>query len=584
MKILPPKVKKLFKIWQARGAAGILNQLKEIARRRREERNYSRWIARHKITAAKRAEIKSQIVGFKHQPLISVILPVYNVEEKWLRLCLESVSRQLYENWELCIADDFSPSPHIRRILEEYAARDHRVKVIFRPANGHISAASNSALELAGGEFCVLLDHDDELTEDALFYVAKELNAFPETSMIYSDEDMIDERGKRFYPKFKPDFSRDFFYSLNLVTHLSAYRTTVLRKIGGFRVGLEGSQDYDLALRFIEATDEKQIRHIPKILYHWRAIQGSVALSSDEKPYAHERARQALREHFERTGKKACVERGLSQFHRVRYRLPENPPRVSLILWADSSFETAEKTGERFTDETDYQNLEIVLICSKDTQNPDFPANMKVVFRGDLSKAASLNRAVLEASGEILCFVESSLRPLSKDWLAELVSFATQNEIGAAGGKILAPDETIRHGGLVIGFDGLTGAAFQGLARETDRNLFRAQVINNFSAVSAHCLTVRRALFDETGGFDAENLPDALFDVDFCLKLRRERNLRIVFTPYAELMQTENSVLQTKAGAAESEFFRQKWQSVFARDPFYNPNLSLAGETFTIKI
>jgi O-antigen biosynthesis protein len=292
MKILPPKVKKIFEIWQARGFAGISNRLREIARRRREERNYRRWIDINQITEKTRAEIRNQIAAFAHKPLISIILPVYSVEEKWLRLCIESVLRQLYENWELCIADDKSPGAHVRRILEEYAARDNRVKVVFRETNGHISAASNSALELAAGEFCLLLDHDDELTEDALFYVAKELNEFPETAFVYSDEDMIDERGQRFYPKFKPDFSRDFFYSLNLITHLSAYRTEILRKIGGFRVGLEGSQDYDLALRFIEETGENRVRHIPKILYHWRAITGSVALSSDEKPYAHERARQ----------------------------------------------------------------------------------------------------------------------------------------------------------------------------------------------------------------------------------------------------------------------------------------------------
>jgi glycosyltransferase involved in cell wall biosynthesis len=566
MKILPQKVSTVFEIWKSRGFAGIAGGFREIARRRREERKYQRWIELHKITGKEREEIRAQIGGFARRPLISVILPVYNVEEKWLRLCLESVLRQLYENWELCIADDKSPGAQVRQILEEYAAKDERIKVIWRETNGHISAASNSALELATGEFCVLLDHDDELTEDALFYVAKELNEFPETAFVYSDEDMIDERGKRYYPKFKPDFSRDFFYSLNLVTHLSAYRTDILRKIGGFRVGLEGSQDYDLALRFIEQISERRIRHIPKILYHWRAIAGSVALSSDEKPYAHERARQALREHFERTGKTASVTRGLAQFHRIRYDLPETPPRVSLILFANDEFETAKKAVGNFLAETDYQNLEII------------PAKTEA-----LSKAERLNQTVLQATGEILCFIDARLRPLSKDWLKELASFAIQEEIGAAGGKILARDATIQSAGSVIGFDGLSGAAFRGLSRETDRNLFRAQVINNFSAVAVDCLAVRRELFDAAGGFDAENLPDSLFDADFCLKLR-EMDLRIVFTPYAEFIQLEKSDSPVKPGLAEGEFFRQKWSSVIERDPFYNPNLSLAGETFTIKI
>jgi glycosyltransferase involved in cell wall biosynthesis len=566
MKILPPKVKKLFEIWKSRGFAGILNQVKEIARRSREKSDFSRWIELYKISAETRENLKNQIAGFAHKPLISIILPVYNTEEKWLRLCIESVIKQLYENWELCIADDNSPSPHVRQILEEYAAKDARIKTVFRAENGHISAASNSALSLAAGEFCVLLDHDDELTEDALFYVAKELNEFPDTSMIYSDEDMIDERGQRFYPKFKPDFSRDFFYSLNLITHLSAYRTDVLRAIGGFRVGLEGSQDYDLALRFIEQIDEKQIRHIPKILYHWRAIEGSVALSSDEKPYAHERARAALREHFERTGKAASVTRGLSQFHRVRYRLPENLPRVSLILPVNGIFEASEKSAAGFLEETDYPNLEIILART-----------------GNLSRAESLNQAVSESSGEILCFVDAALSPLSKDWLKELTSFAIQEEIGAVGGKIIDKNETISGGAFIVGFDDLTGTAFENLPRETDRNLFRARVVNNFSAISANCMAVRREIFEEIGGFDAENLPDSLFDADFCLKLG-ERNLRVVFTPYAEFRQIEKSRGQIKPSAKETGFFKKRWQSVIECDPFYNPNLSLSGETFTIKI
>lgn len=577
------KIKKLFEIWQARGFSGISSRLRETASRRREARAFARWIELHKIDEERRREIKNEIAAFPRKPLISVIMPVYNVEERWLRLCIESVLRQLYENWELCIADDNSPSPHVRRVLEEYAAQDARLKLVFRAANGHISAASNSALELATGEFCVLLDHDDELTEDALFYVAKEINEFPESAMIYSDEDMIDARGHRFYPKFKPDFSRDFFYSLNLVTHLSAYRTDILRAIGGFRVGLEGSQDYDLALRFIERIDEDQIRHIPKILYHWRAIAGSVALSSDEKPYAHERARLALREHFERTGKTAEVVRGLSEFHRVRYRLPESRPRASLIISGDEPAETTRKTVERFLKNTDYKNLEIVSICSGDAETGDFPEDVKVVFQNNRARAATLNLAASQSSGEILCFVDAHLQPLSADWLEELAGFAIQKEIGAVGGKIVAPDETIAGGGLVIGFEGLTGTAFRGLSAKTDRNLFRAQVINNFSAVSLNCLAVRRDDFETLGGFDSENLPHSLFDADLCLRLRAS-NLRIVFTPYAEFVQFAKSDPRKKPTAGEKEFFSQKWREAIDRDPFYNPNLSRSGETFRIEI
>ncbi|HEY8559628.1 MAG TPA: glycosyltransferase [Pyrinomonadaceae bacterium] len=581
--IIARKLRKARQLKNEKGWRGIERHLGARFSAFREARNYRKWMRRRRLTDEKRRAIRRRIEGLKHRPRLSVVVPVYDVEEKWLRRCLESVFEQLYENWELCVADDHSPRPHIRKILEEYAARDRRVKVVFRETNGHISAASNSALELATGEFCVLLDHDDELTEDALFWVARELNERPETAMIYSDEDLIDERGRRFSPKFKPDFSRDLFYSLNLVTHLSAYRTDVLRAIGGFRGGLEGSQDYDLALRFTEAIDEKQIRHIPKILYHWRAISGSVALSSDEKPYAHERARRALSEHFARTGKAASVSRGIYQLHRVRYELPANPPRVSLILSTTGDTETAKNPVERFIEATAYENLEIVVIAPDKRRDRSPLGSVKTISRGDSSNADVLNRAASVAGGEILCFVDAHLRPLSKDWLEELASFALQTEIGAVGGKILGRNETVSGGASIVGFGGALGAAFRGLPRAHDGYLYRARVVNNFSAVSAGCLAVRRALFDETGGFDAENLPDSLFDADFCLRLG-EKNFRVVFTPYAELIEIEKSGLHSEPTAAEIEFFRRNWQNVIARDPFYNPNLSLAGETFTIEI
>lgn len=568
------------RIRKEKGWAGIGKKIKLLRRRRLEEQSYRKWIAKHKLDKNDRERIRGEIDDFSHKPLISIILPVYNVEEKWLRICIESVFRQIYDNWELCIADDKSPSPHIRKVLEEYAARDQRIKVVFREENGHISAASNSALEIANGEFCALLDHDDELAEDALFYVAKEINEFSETAFIYSDEDMIDEKGTRYSPNFKPDFSRDLFYSLNLITHLSVYKTEILRKIGGFRVGLEGSQDYDLALRFIEQIDEKNIRHIPRILYHWRAIQGSVALSSEEKPYAHERARAALRDHFERTGKRAKVERGVHQLHRVRYELPETLPRVSLILSADSDFNIAENIV-RFLNKTDYENLEMLLICREKPGN--LPQNVNVIFREDSSDAEILNQAVLHSTGEILCFANAKLLPVSKDWLKELTSFAIQKEIGAVGGKVLDENEDIKNAGIVVGFDGLIGAAHGGLPREADGNLYRAQVVNNFSALSIDCFATRREIFDEIGGFDAENLPDALFDADFCLKLG-ERNLRVVFTPYAELKESEKSDSSFNPSAQEVEIFKQQWQKIIERDPFYNPNLSLAGETFRISL
>ncbi|HEY0657053.1 MAG TPA: glycosyltransferase, partial [Pyrinomonadaceae bacterium] len=449
------KFAKTSRIGQQKDWAGIKAYVKRLRWKYEERKKYQKWIKIHQLTENKRREIQRQIESFERKPKISVVMPVYNVEERWLRLAIESVINQFYPNWELCIADDCSSKPHVRRVLEEYAAQDKRIKVVFRAENGHISTASNSALELASGEFTALLDHDDELTEDALYYIVKEINDFPDTSFIYTDEDMIDARGARYDPKFKPDFSRDFFYSLNYTTHLAGYRTEILRKIGGFRVGAEGSQDYDLALRVIEEINETQIRHIRRVLYHWRAIKGSVALASEEKPYAHERARESIRAHLERTGKKAIVSQSINEFHRVKYDLPENLPKTSLIISANEDFNAARRTIKNFTENTDYQNFEIVLIGSERLKNAldneSFTTETKIIVCEARDEAARLNFAAAQTSGEILCFVGANLKPLSADWLKELISFACQKEIGAVGAKLLSADEKILRGGLIIG-------------------------------------------------------------------------------------------------------------------------------------
>jgi GT2 family glycosyltransferase len=511
------------------------------------------------------------------------VLPVYNVEEKWLRKCIDSVIGQLYENWELCIADDASPSPHIKKVLDEYAASDKRIKVTFRPENGHISAASNSALELATGEYTVLLDHDDELSEDALFYVAKEIRDFPDTDMIYSDEDLIDEMGRRSHPKFKPDFSRDLFYSLNLITHISAYRTDILRTIGGFRVGLEGSQDYDLALRVIEHIPEKHIRHIPRVLYHWRAIRGSVAYSGDEKPYAHERARDALRAHFERTGVAVKVTETVYNLHRVRYVLPEVPPKVSLVLTSSLPPDDLEDALSEFLKCTGYPNFGILVIADVDSRKADLPptGDIQIVKPERENTAASINAAIAQCDGEVLCFADLSFRPRNTDWLTELCRFATRPEIGAVGGRVLSPDGSVAAGGLIIGAGEAAEVAYRGFPCDFGGIMGRNVLPGNFSAVSGACMAIRRDVFERFGGLD-EKLPQHLYDADLCLKIR-EAGFRVVFTPFAELITGDippNSL--GKPSHEEAQYFRDKWKRYCESDPFYNPNLSKKDASFSI--
>jgi GT2 family glycosyltransferase len=579
------KIGKFNRIRREQGLAGLRLHARYFAHRRRERRKYQKWIEAHRLTDEQRAGIITKIEAFKHEPLISIVMPVYNVEEKWLRACIESVIAQLYPNWELCVADDASPAEHIRRVLDEYAARDERIKVTYRAENGHISAASNSALELVSGEFTALLDHDDEITEDALFWVASEINEHPYAAMFYSDEDKIDGAGRRSEPKFKPDWSRDLFYSLNLITHLSVYNSDLLRAAGGFRVGYEGSQDHDLALRIIEQIPETAIRHIPRILYHWRAIPGSVALSGEAKPYAYQKAREAIRSHFERTGVSADVIQAADNLHRVRYTLPEPLPKASLILAVDNE-ESAAGAIEAFS-ATEYPYLEILLVCSENLRSSpdaaDLPENVRVIAVDDVSEAGRYNSAVLQAEGDILFFIDPALKPLHADWLREMAAFAMQEEIGAVGAKILESDTSVLHSGLVITPDG-PAPAHNGIPGEEAGYFFRNGLINNFSAVSISAFATTRALFMEMQGFDDENFPDRFYDADYCLRLWR-RNRRVVFTPYAEFIHTGmGGELNFERGATaeESAAFTNKWKEAAEGDPFYNPNLLRDNGNFEI--
>jgi O-antigen biosynthesis protein len=544
------KLSTAFAVYGDSGLDGVRRRLIENRYSRKLGRQYREWLDKYgRLTDADRESIRSSIDSFKSPPLLSVILPVYNVDENWLRLCIESVIKQIYPHWELCIADDASTAEHIRRVLSEYAAKDNRISLSFRSENGHISAASNTALQLARGEFSVLLDHDDELSEDALFWVASEIDRHPETAMIYSDEDLIDERGRRYGPKFKPDFSRDLLYSLNLITHLSAYSTELLIKIGGFRLGVEGSQDFDLALRVLEQVPENQIRHIPRILYHWRVIRGSVSFSMDEKPYAHERARDAIREHLARRGVAASVTESIYNLHRVSYDLPDPPPRISVIV-----------SGE---------NLDT---CDG---MPYSEYDAQMIFAGS-RRAEQLNNAAAEADGDILLFLDGDLRWNPAESLCELAGFAIQPDVGCAGGRILTPDLFVEEAGFVIGADLVPSPAHRGFPREVPGNMLRNRQVGNFSAISSSCMVIRSDLFREMGGFDSSAFPEDLFDIDLCLRLR-ETGKRVVVVPHVELIRRYDRRDDLKTSASELVRFRTRWQKYEELDPFCNPNLKRDG-------
>ena len=560
-------------------------------------RAYDDWVrAYDTLTRTDRAAITDRLDAMERRPLMSVLVPVYATPERWLRCCIDSVLDQLYQDWELCLVDDASPQPHVQKILREYAARDRRIRVVRREHNGGIAAATQTALEMATGTFVALLDHDDELSDHALYMIAEALNASPDLDMIFSDEDKIDTRGRRFEPWFKSDWNPDLMLSQNVVVHLAAYRRSVLLEAGGFRPGFEGSQDYDAALRVAERTEPHRIRHLPFILYHWRAIEGSVALATDQKQYPYDTAARAIAEHLQRTGKIATATREPHPgYYRVRWPLPSDPPRVTLIMPTRDQAGLLRTAVESILGRTDYANFELLVIDNGSTA-PDATAylaslasrrNVRVLRYDEPYSFAALNNwAVGQIDAPLLAFVNNDVEVVSPGWLSELASHALRPEVGAVGAKLYYPDDTIQHAGIVVGIGGLAGHPHLGMARGEPGYFGRAAVTQQFSAVTAACMVVRRQVFLDASGFDEENFAVAFNDVDLCLRLRRA-GLSVVWTPYAELLHHESASLGSAQAPERREQFEREcgnlrtlWAGTLLHDPFYNPNLTISGGDF----
>ncbi|MDM0081949.1 glycosyltransferase family 2 protein [Variovorax sp. J31P179] len=561
-----------------------------------DRKHYSEWVKRYDTpTDSLRAAMRERIASMGNTPLISVVMPVYDVDPSWLREAIESVRRQIYPHWELCIADDASPSEATRALLKEYAALDARIKVVFRPRNGHISAASNSALELAAGPWIALMDHDDLLAEHALFWLADAIDRHPNARLIYSDEDKIDGRGVRSAPNFKPDWNLDLFRSQNIFSHLGALRTDLVREVGGFRVGLEGAQDYDLVLRCIEHVAPAQVHHIPRVLYHWRVHAASTATSIEAKPYAQEAGARALNEHFARTGVRAkaeCTRDG----YRVHYELPDPPPLVSLIIPTRNAVELVRQCIESIQRKTTYPRYEIILVDN----GSDDPAALDYfrqlgqqpgvrVIRDDrpFNYSALNNAAVESASGELVGLVNNDIEVISPDWLSEMVSIALQPGVGAVGARLWYPDMRLQHGGIILGIGGIAGHSHKRLQSGDAGHFQRAVVVQSLAAVTAACMVVRKDIYRSVGGLDEEHLQVAYNDVDFCLRVR-EAGYRNVWTPHAELIHHESATRGDDAAAdkqarfvAEGQYMQRRWGEALAADPAYSPNLTLIFEDFS---
>jgi GT2 family glycosyltransferase len=528
--------------------------------------------------------------------LISVILPVYNPKIQWLKHAIESVILQTYQNWQLCIVDDNSENPAIRKIISEYQNSDSRIKALFRKSNGHISQCSNDALSIATGEWITLLDHDDLLSPEALNLAIQVIEKNDGAKLIYTDEDKIDEQNNRFSPYFKPEWNRDLFYSHNMISHLGFYKLELVRKIGGFRIGYEGSQDYDLALRYIEKISDVNIFHIPKVLYHWRMHIGSTSFKSEVKNYSVNAAYKALQDHVERSGIPASVI-ALNSVYRLQYKLPSLLPKISIIILTKNKEYLLRKCIESILNKTSYQNYEITVVdnASDETDALDYLKSISIRHNVNVIRNASPfnysklnNDAVSAVDGEVIALLNNDVEVINEEWLTEMVSHALRPEVGVVGAKLYYPDHTVQHAGVILGIHGIAGHAHRLLPRHSSGYCGRANLIQSFSAVTGACMVVRKLKYQQVGGMNEEDLPIACNDIDFCLKLR-EAGYRNIWTPYAELFHHESASrgfdnTPEKRARSEKEvaYMQSRWGDLIKNDPAYNPNLTLDYEDFSL--
>lgn len=553
---------------------------------------YARWAADHSPSEADLAALRESVVALPDKPLISVITPVYNSDPRWLRACIESVRRQVYPHWELCLCDDASTTAGPEEVFREYAD-DARIRVVRLPANGGISAASNAALAIARGQYAALLDHDDELTPDALAEMVRSINARPDGDVFYSDEDKLDAAGQRCEPAFKPDWSPEHFLHRMYTCHLTVVRKAMLDAVGGFRVGYEGAQDYDLLLRLMERTD--RIVHVPRVLYHWRKLPQSTASAGAAKPWALDAGRLALEDYVRRTGIAAQVRPGAAPGLFRLHRSIQGRPLVSVVIPTAGRLRRVRgrevdllaQAVASLRSKTTWPAYEIVVVADAEgvpatTARALEGARHRVLRHasdGAFNFSRKVNEGVAATEGDHVLLFNDDLEIIDGEWMSAMLEYSQDPAIGAVGAKLLYPDGRLQHVGMILGVNGIAAHAYHQHPGSIHGYMGSAIGPRNFSAVTGACLMTRRAVFEQAGGFD-ETFPIDFNDVDFCLRVRRE-GYRIVWTPYARLIHHESASfgprVQDPAGAEE---MRRRWGPVIDADPYYNPNLTRRSPDF----
>ncbi|MCS6318443.1 MAG: glycosyltransferase [Nitrospira sp.] len=524
-----------------------------------------------------------------HLPTISIVMPVHDPPVEFLERAIASVRSQVCKEWELCIVDDGSTNQNVRTVLERWSAVDPRIRVTYLAQNVNISAATNKAAALAGGEFLLFFDHDDELTPDAVGEVALYLAEQPGLDALYSDDDKIDVSGRRYAPQFKPDWSPELLLSYMYLSHVFVVRRAVFESVGGMRVGFEGAQDYDLALRVAERTSS--FGHIPRVLYHWRALPGSTAASGAAKPASLEAGRRAVAEAFERRGIAARVAQpefaAKGDLGIYAHEFPDEGPTVTIIIPTKNQAAILRQCVDSLRCTT-YSNYEVVII-DNESDDPETLAYLQSLpYRilripnpcGRFNYAAINNRAVEAVTGEFVLFLNNDTEVKAPRWLSQMVGYAQLSGVGAVGAKLIFADGRIQHAGVIQGFyHGLAAPAFKLMPAWEHGYLAYASVVRNYSAVTAACLLTPRKRFLELGGFNETEFGVAYNDVDYCYRLV-DQGYRCVYCPDAQLTHYEGFSRGFRDDPAEVAAFKQKYKC--RRDPWYSPSLSLVEESFQL--
>ena len=536
------------------------------------------------------------IENISYTPKISIIIWVYNVDKLFLYQCIRSILNQTYDNWELCLIDDGNTKDDIKSIIEKYARKDCRAKLIFLNGKHNVAKALNESLSMANGEFVCFMENNDVLSENALYDIVKVLNEKNETDIIYSDEDMITSEGVRRDPFFKPDWSPDMLRSYNYIRHLAIIRKEVAEAVGGFRDGFSECEDYDLLLRVGETTEN--IAHIPKVLYHKRCLEDLEGKDSEEKVQGYENAKRALKEHIQRVGLKGDVADGqLMGTYHIGYCI-NGFPKVCIIIPTKDRVEDLRICIDSILRRSSYNNYSIMIVDNSSVERETFeyynslkdnPKISILEYDRPFNFSAVNNYAVSKADSEFLVLLNNDTEVISPDWIEEMLGFGQREDVGAVGALLYYSNDTVQHAGIIIGIKGVAGHSHKYYTKDSGGYFGRLKTVQNVSAVTGACMMTKKSIFEELGGFD-ENMSHAFNDVDYCMKMR-ERGYLVIYNPYAELYHHESisrgyeiTKEQEKRFEKEIRYFKKKWKSVLdAGDPYYNPNLTLDKEDFSVK-